>query len=195
MALSGYGPWSLIGQRLVQVFVNTLLPWFVVDWRPGLRATRRHFRDIRGFSVRMLGLRTSELLSMQTPTFMIGAFLGPVALGQFTIAWRIVEAISFVMVTPVRFVAQPAFASMQRSADHAAELLHNITEVSALFTFACFLGLAAVAGPTIVVLLGPDWEPAAPVLRVLCLVGVFLSIERLQQAYCLALGRAGRLLA
>lgn len=195
MAVLGYGPWSLIGQRLVQVAVNNILPWFAVDWRPGLKATRGHIRDIRGFSANMLGLRTTELLSVQTPTFLIGTLLGPVALGQFTIAWRIVEALSFVVVTPVRFVAQPAFASMQRSADRAAELLRNVTEVSALFTFACFMGLAAVAGPTIAVLLGPGWEPTAPVLRILCLVGVFLSIERLQQAYCLALGRAGQLFA
>ena len=195
MAITGYGPWSLVGQRLVQIFVNSFLTWFAVEWRPGFRMTRDDFRDIWGFSLKMLGLRATELISMQTPTFVIGSFLGPAALGQFTIAWRIVESISFVLVNPVRLVAKPAFAHEQRHGGRAAKLLTEFTEVTSLFGAASFLGLAAVAAPLILVFFGPDWEPTTPVLRILCLIGLFLTIERLQQAYCLALGHAGKLFA
>lgn len=195
MALQGYGPWSLVGQRLVQILVNNIVVWFAVDWRPGFRARRRHFQDIRAFSINILGLRAMEVISLQTPTFVIGYALGPVALGQFTIAWRIVEATAFVLITPVRFVAQPAFAELRRGAGLARDLLHNISEASALIAFATFLGLAAVAGPAVYVLFGPGWEPAVPALRVLCLVGMFLSIEKLQQAFCLAMGHVGKLFA
>ena len=62
-----------------------------------------------------------------------------------------------------------------------------------MITFATFLGLAAVAGPAVYVLFGPGWEPAVPVLRVLCAVGIFLAIEKLQQAFCLAMGHVGKL--
>jgi len=195
MALLGYGPWSLVGQRLVQILFNNIVVWVAVDWRPGFRATRRHFQDIRAFSVNILGLRAMEVISLQTPTFVIGYALGPAALGYFTIAWRIVEATAFVLITPVRFVAQPAFAELERAAGWARELLRDMSEASAMITFATFLGLAAVAGPAIYVLFGPGWEPAVPVLRVLCLVGIFLAIEKLQQAFCLATGHVGKLFA
>lgn len=195
MALLGYGPWSLVGQRLTQIFFNNFVVWVAVDWRPGFRATRRHFRDIRSFSVNILGLRAMDVISLQTPTFVIGYALGPTALGHFTIAWRLVEATMFVLITPVRFVAQPAFAELQRSAGWARELLHDISEASALVAFATFMGLAAVAGPVIYVLFGPGWEPAEPILQVLCLVGMFLAIEKLQQAFCLAMGHPGKLFA
>lgn len=195
MALLGYGPWSLVGQRLVQVFFNNLIVWLAVGWRPGFRATRRHFRDIRTFGVNILGLRAMEVVSLQTPTFVIGYTLGPAALGHFTIAWRIIEATAFVLITPVRIVAQPAFAELQRATGFARDLLRDISEASGLVAFATFLGLGAVAGPTIRVLFGAGWEPAVPVLQVLCLIGMFLAIERLQQAFCLAMGHVGKLFA
>jgi PST family polysaccharide transporter len=195
MALTDCGPWSLVGQRLAQVFVNNILVWFAVDWRPGFRMTRSHFRDILGFSLNMLGLRMSELVSMRTPAVVIGAVLGPAALGHFTIAWRVVESISFVLVHPIRLVAKPAFAHERRNAGKTSELLADLTEVSMILGAASFLGLAVVATPLVSVFFGDSWEPVAGTLQVLCLVGVFMTIERLQQAFCLALGYAGKLFA
>ena len=189
MAVMDFGAWSLIAQRVTQVFINNLLAWIAHPWRPGLRAGRRHFRDVSSFSMKMVSLRTSELLSIHAPTVVIGSYLGPVALGQYTIAWRLVEVLSFVLTTPIRFVAQPAFAHLQRSQRHAGRLLQEVIGASSLVTFVSFLGLAAVATPSIRYMFGDTWLPAVPVLQVLCLLGIYLSIERMQQAFCIALGR------
>ena len=38
---------------------------------------------------------------------------------------------------------------------------------------------------------GDAWLAAVPVLQILCLLGIYLSIESMQEAFCIALGRAG----
>jgi len=191
MAIMDLGVWSLIAQRVTQVFVNNALAWIAHPWRPGLRARRRHFRDVFGFSTRMVSLRASELVAINAPTVVIGSYLGPVALGQFTIAWRIVGILSFVLTTPIRFVAQPAFAHLHRSEERAGPLLQDVMNASSLVTFVSFLGMAAIASPAIQYIFGDAWISAVPILQVLCLLGIYLSIESMQQAFCIALGRAG----
>jgi O-antigen/teichoic acid export membrane protein len=194
MALMDFGAWSLIGQRVTQVFVNNALAWIAYPWRPGFRVTRRHFDDVFSFSTKMVILRASELVAINSPTVVIGATLGPTALGLYTIAWRLVEILSFVLTTPIRFVAQPAFAHLNRNQGRAGELLRDVMNALSLITFASFLGMAAVGNPAVRYLLGEEWLPAVPVLQILCVLGIYLSIERMQQGFCVALGRAGRLI-
>lgn len=191
MATMDLGAWSLIAQRVTQVSVISALAWVAHPWRPGLRARRRHFHDVLSFSARMVGLRAAEVVSRNVPTVAIGSYLGPLALGQFTLAWRLVEILSLLLTTPIRYVAQPAFAHLHRRRQHAGELLQNVMKLSSLVTFISFLGVAAVSAPAIRYIFGDAWLAAVPVLQILCLLGIYLSIESMQEAFCIALGRAG----
>lgn len=190
MALKGYGVWSFIAQRVVQMFVNYSIAWLAYPWMPKFRATRRHFQDVIGFSNQMIGLRITELISTNTPLVVIGAYLGPTILGQFSIAWRLVEILSLLLVVPIQIVAQPVFAHLDRAKKKAGSLLTNIIRISALISFPSFLGMAAVGASAIELFFGSKWIDAIPILQIICLVGIYLSIERLQQAFCLALGHA-----
>lgn len=193
MALMDFGVWSFIGQRVVQIFVNNILAWISMPWLPKFRAKGKHFKDIVGFSSQVGGLRITELISINSPLIIIGVFLGPTVLGQFTLAWRLVEVLTFLLITPIQFVAQPAFAHFNRNKERVGELLLKITQTSSLITFASFIGIAAISSPTIILLFGPEWIEASPAHQILCLVGIYLSIERLQQAFLLALGHAKNL--
>ncbi len=195
MATMEYGAWSLVGQRLVQYAVNTVIVWVVHPWRPGLRATMRHFRDIWDFGAKMVGVRTAEFFSFQVPAFVTAIFVGPIQFGYFTLAWRIVEILSIVLIVPVSFVAQPAFARLNAERTGSRDLLKDTTLAVALIAFPTFSGLAAVAPSVIMQVFGPGWEPAIPILRILCFAGFYISIMRLQHAFLLAMGRAGWIFA
>lgn len=192
MALAGYGVWSLAGQRLVQVAVNIALAWGAVTWRPGLRVGAGDFTAVLGFGSRVLGLRAAELAATQVPMVVIGATLGPAALGLYAVAWRLVELSSFLIVTPLRMTSQPAFAALTRGGGAAVTLLTDIARMSGLVSFPLFAGMAALAGPLLLVLFGAEWAGAAPVLAVLAVVGAYFCIEKVNQSFCLAAGRAGR---
>lgn len=193
MAFAGYGVWSLAGQRLVQVAVNVIMAWGAVTWRPGLRARGGDFRQVLGFGSQVLGLRAAELAATQVPMVVIGAVLGAGPLGLYAVAWRLVELSSFLIVTPLRMASQPAFAAMTRSGGVAADLLLTIARISGLVAFPLFFGMAALASPLVAVVFGAEWQGAAPPLAVLSLVGLYFCIEKVNQSFCLAAGRAGAL--
>jgi len=191
MALNGYGVWALVGQRLAQVLTNIVMAWGAVKWRPGLKTSASHCREVFRFGGAVLGLRAAELASIQVPSVIIGATLGPVVLGLFSMAWRLVEIGSFLIVTPLRMAAQPAFAAMRRSGAGASDLLLDISRLSGLVAFPAFAGLAVLASPIIALLFGVEWLDAAPMLATISVLGTYFCIEKIHQAFCLAAGRAG----
>lgn len=191
MALAGYGVWSLAGQRVTQVGVNVIMAWAAVSWRPGADISLHHIRDVFHFGHRMVGLRAAELAAVQMPSVIVGVMLGPTQAGLFSIAWRVVEIASFLVITPLRMVAQPAFSSVARSGGQAANLLVDIMRMAGLAVFPAFAGLAILSEPALIVLFGQKWAPAAPVLSVMSVFGMYLCIEKVQQTYCLAAGKIG----
>lgn len=198
-ALAGWGLWALVVQRLVLLLVDAALVWAWAGWRPGRAPSGREIREVSGMGAQVFAFTAANLAAQQAPALIIGPLLGPAALGRFAIAWRLVETAAALIATPLRFVAQSAFARLRQGGDGAEAaagvraLMGDAAEVAGLAALAGFGGLALLAGPVIALLFGPGWEEAGPVLAILCLTGGFLCLERVQTAFCLAAGRAGGL--
>ncbi|MCB2135155.1 MAG: oligosaccharide flippase family protein [Rhodobacteraceae bacterium] len=193
MALSGFGVWSFAGQWIAMIATNIVMAWTAVDWRPGLSTTAGHLRRAGGFGLQVLGLRAAELAAVQLPTLIIGATLGPVATGLYSLSWRLVETLTFLISTPLRMVSQPAFAAVRREGGRAGDLLLDIARLTGVIAFPFFVGLAVVAHPVILLLFGEEWLGAAPVLSVMAFLGLYLAIAMVQQSFCLAAGKAGEI--
>ncbi len=192
MALQGFGVWSFVGQWLTLISTNAVMAWTAVDWRPGLATSRAHLRRVAGFGAQVLGLRAGELAATQTPLLVIGATLGPEATGLFSVAWRLVETLSFLIVTPLRQASQSAFAALARQGGDAGGLLVDLSRLAAMVALPFFTGLGVLVGPIVGLVFGPNWSGAAPVLAALAPMGVYICLARVQIAYCLAAGRAGQ---
>ncbi len=192
MALSGFGVWSLVGQRLAQIGVDSALAWFGAHWLPRLDTRGADLRRILNFGGQVLGLRAAELALVQTPIVVTGALLGPAAAGYYALAWRLVETLSHLVITPIRTAAQPAFAAMRRDGARPGDMLVDTLRLATLALYPAFFGLALVAEPLLVAVFGADWRAAAPALVGLCGLGLVLSVDKLQQVFGLALGRIGR---
>ncbi len=193
MALAGFGVWSLVGQRLAVTATNIVMAWGAVSWRPAFQISRDNMRAILHFSHRILGLRAAELAAVQSPAVIIGAMLGPVQAGYYAIAWRVIEIASFLMIAPLRMVAQPAFGAMARGGGRAVDLLLDVMRLAGFLAFPTFAGLAILSEPALVLLFGQKWAPAAPVLSLMSIFGMYLCVEKVQQTFCLAAGQPGRL--
>jgi O-antigen/teichoic acid export membrane protein len=191
MALKGFGVWSFVAQWLTLISTNAVMAWTAVEWRPGFATTRAHVREAALFGGQVLGLRAGELAATQTPLLVIGATLGPEATGLYSVAWRLVETLSFLIVTPLRMASQSAFAALSREGSGAGELLLDISRLTGTVALPFFAGLGVLAAPILVLVFGPNWLGAAAVLSALSLMGVYLCFTRVQMSFCLASGKAG----
>ena len=188
LAFQGAGVWSLIALRVVQVAGNVVVAWFFSGWRPGFQGTFAHVRDFLGMGLSTLWLQAAHLVSVQSATVIFGATLGPVAAGYFSLAWRLTEIVTFLVNVPLAMVSQTAFASLRRAGQDVGLFMDSVLRVTTLLSLAIFAGLAFLAGPFVRFCFGPEWLPAVPMVQILCIVGLYKSVERIQHAFCLACG-------
>ncbi|HCF29685.1 MAG TPA: flippase [Cyanobacteria bacterium UBA11049] len=169
MAYLGWGVWSLVGQQLVGRLVAVITLWWASDWRPGLRISTKHFKDLFSFGMNMLGSSILAFFSIRSDDFLIGYFLGPVALGYYTIAYRLLIAMTQMLSATTRQVALPIFSKLQQQTEQLRQAFLNATQLLSLFVFPASLGLVALAPEVVRSLFGEQWIPSVPVMQILAL--------------------------
>lgn len=191
MALNGFGAWSLVGQRVVEIGVNTTLALIAARWWPKRLPGRDEIGLVRGLGPRVLKLRVFTLIVQQTPTVMLGIFADPRATGLYAFSARLVEIVLKLSVRVIQGVAQSAIAALRRRSGATSGFFLDLSELAALAGFVSLAGLAVIARPLTRVMLGPDWDAAADVLPMLCAAGAVLTLRSVQEAYLMANDRLG----
>ncbi len=181
MALNGFGLWSLVGQQLVGTLATTLATFTAVAWRPRLRFSWRHLREMWAFG---LNVSTSQIVAgagEQVLKLMIGSLFGSVALGYFTIAWRMVQLVRSLVSSAVYHVGLSAFARLQADRAAMGRAFVQSTRIACLAGFPIAAGIALSGEPLLLALFGAKWNPSVPLLTVLALemipifYGIFFS--------------------
>lgn len=167
MALYGWGVWSLVGQQLINVALICFYLWLVVPWRPSLRVSKRHVRDLYGFSLSITGNDILWFFAQKSDQTMVGYGFGAVALGPYSIASRVSTLLHDAIIGPLQSVAFPAFSRLQSDKAKLEQALHKFCEMSSFVSMPVFAGLAVVAPELIPVLFGPKWSAAVPILQIL----------------------------
>ena len=189
-AFAGCGVWSLVIQQLTYSALAAIMLWCSEPWRPGKFATA-DLKDLAPFAVHITSSAFLDFFNRRSDDFLIGCFLGPVVLGYYSLAYRLLLTFTRLINSPFNAVAFSAFSRLQGDEAQLRRFFGHLTRLTGAIAFPVFLGLAAIAPEFLSALFGPRWEIAAPVFRILCAVGVLHSIAFLHGALLRAAGRAG----
>jgi PST family polysaccharide transporter len=189
MALAGFGVWSLVGQALVNALVGAVVLWLGCSWRPGRDVSRATFGELSRFGANVLGERVALFTSRRSDDLLIGLVLGSVALGLYTAAYRILLLLTETLIWTVEAVAFPLFSRLQGDVQRTRRAFYTVTQLCSAVAVPAFLTLAVLAPELTRLVLGPKWEDAIPVMRVLALVGLPHAITYVNKALVTAAGR------
>lgn len=147
-------------------------------------------KEFFSFGAFQLASRLVNRAGSNIDMILIGRFLGAEALGIYSLAYQIVT-IPVLKINPiVTRVAFPVFAKSQRDHSMLREGFLSMTNMLALVSFPLLIGLAAVSDSFIEVVFGEKWLVAAPVLNILCIVGLLRVLMNPNGSILLAKGRA-----
>ncbi len=182
LVLAGFGLWSLVAQQLVGTLVSTIAAFTGVAWRPRLRFSLSRLRDMWAFGLNVSTTQIVAGASEQALNLMVGTLFGSVALGYFTIAWRMVQLIRSLISSAVYHVGLSAFARLQDDRPALGRAFVQSTRIACLAGFPIAAGIALAGEPLLLALFGAKWAPSVPLLAVLALemipifYGIFFSV-------------------
>lgn len=143
-----------------------------------------------GFGVRIFATNALAYFSRNTDNLLVGRYLGSGSLGLYGMAYR-------VLVIPVQLLGQtvtrvlfPVFSRISDDRERLGRALIAATELLAVAAVPTMAFLACSAPQFVVLGLGPQWRPAAPLVTVLALAGARETIFYITPALMTATGRA-----
>jgi O-antigen/teichoic acid export membrane protein len=89
MALAGLGVWALIGQQLASALAGTLFLWTAGSYRPSLRFSLPHLRDLLKVSSSVFASSLLSFFSSRLDQVVIGRFAGVPILGLYVLGGKI----------------------------------------------------------------------------------------------------------
>lgn len=194
-AIAGAGIWSLVVMEAARLLVSALLVFRLSSWRPGLRFARADVRELAGFNAASWAAWCTSYAESQVPRILIAASLGTQALGFFALAQGIFAQVSGVLVVPAYQALMPGLSRAQGDREAACRLAESVLRGAAVVAAPAFLGLAAVSGILVPLVLGGKWADVVPVVQLLMLLGLRSSLSTVQIAVVRGMGRAGLHLA
>ncbi len=189
MAVLGFGVWSLVAKLLVANLVGVITLWQVSDWRPGLRASRKHFKELFSYGINIVGSNFVGFFSLHGDDFLIGYFLGPVLLGYYTLAYNLLIVMSDLLISVPNAVIFPTFSRLQSEFERMKQSFYEVTQLQSIVAFPVFLGISILAIEVVKVLYGETWVASIPVLRILMLIGIFRSATYFYSSVIKAVGK------
>ena len=190
LAYSEFGVWSLVFQLLTLTLSDTIFVWIVSGWRPKFIFRISSIENLFSFSFNMMGSGIVQYMSRNADYFLIGIFLGPTALGYYTLAYKL-------MMIPLQFMSQainsvifPVFSMIKEHISKIRESYIEMVKAIAFIIMPIMSGLFILASEFVLTLYGKEWEPAILLVRILCFVAILQSICALEEPVTLSQGKA-----
>ena len=190
-ALAGLGVWSLVIQAVAQAAIATTVLWAKSPWIPAPSISRRHFRELFGFSANFAGMNLLNLTNRNADNLLIGAVLGPAALGLYSVAYAILLLMTDILMRTISAVAFPMFSRAQDDRAALRRGYFTAIQLCAAVALPSFMLVAVTAPDIVAVAFGPKWEASAPIMVTLSFIGALQSILWFNDAVISAIGKPG----
>jgi lipopolysaccharide exporter len=171
VALAYRSYWALIAGIVALRLSGTAASYLLHRFRPWL--TLAHARELLGFSSWLLFGNIVDFCRDKFSNLYLGRVFGPRATGLFAVAGELSQIPISAIAAPINRVAYSKYAEDIRANRSLANSYLEIASLIWLVSLPMCAGIIAVATEIVRLLLGPQWEDADTVVRLLTLGTAF----------------------
>ena len=189
IALVYQSVWALVAGLVAGKLAMVALSYLIDDYRPAVEFDSNYAREMFDFGKWMLASGILVFLYGQGDDAFIGWIFGASALGFYQLAYRFSNAPATEVTHVISRVAFPAFSKVQNDVDQLREGYFRVLHMTTLVGFPLSAGIIAVAPQFVYAVLGAQWAPAVPLLRLLAVWGAIRAFGANAGALFQAVGR------
>jgi O-antigen/teichoic acid export membrane protein len=191
-ALLGWGVWSLVVMNGAGQLYRLVALWVASRPRFGRPHISKEVLPLVTTGGSIFGVQLLNYAAKNADNVIIGAQLGPAALGQYSRAYALYLLPMQQLNGTLGRVALPVLSKLQDDGDRYRRYIRGALMIIGYLTIPVYAVAAAVSAPLIAILLGPGWEQAATLFSLLAIAGIAQSIGSVLGWLYITLGRAHR---
>ena len=177
LALFGFAYWSLVGMQLCVAATGLVLTWWTSGWHPTMPKRHSGVAPLLSFGVHLTASDLVGRLAASSDGILIGRFFGAEPLGLYSRANVLAARPLEQLLGPLSAVLVPVLSRLQSDPERYRRTFIRAYDTLALITFPFAALCLVLAEPLVLLLLGPQWKGAVPLLAGFSLVAVSLPLS------------------
>ncbi len=180
LAWIGWGVWSLVYGAIVGATINAVMAWILMpglSWLVPGSWDRGIIKGMLRFGVRMVGSTTVYTLYSYMDSYAVGRMLGTNALGYYSRAFDLTSKTVDTVNRTISVVLFPSYAQVQEDRERLSRVYLKSLRMISMLTIPIAVGLFSVAEELVTVLLGEEWTPAIPALKILTFMSLLKPLS------------------
>jgi PST family polysaccharide transporter len=194
LAVAGKGYWALVAQRLVSPALLFAGSWMVCRWRPARPAPAEGIRELLRFGGSVTASGLALALARSVDQILIGWLWGPAILGLYERTTRLVLLPVNTINAPVYAAGMPALSRLVDRPERYRSMFRQIMQKLALLTMPVFAITAVLADWLVLILFGPAWVQAIPLVALFSISAAYLPVLMAASLLYMTQGRPGEML-
>ncbi len=156
--------WALILGSTSTQLVRCILSYAFIPFVP--RFSLGAHRELLSFSVWLTLSKTIQMINWRVEPLILGLAVAPSMLGQYTVAKNLAGMPLREGIGPIRQTLFPAFSLMKNDRSRLRHAYQNSQGALCMLVFPIGFGVAALAEPAVLLLLGEKWLIGVPFLQI-----------------------------
>lgn len=190
MAYMDFGVWALVWQQISAQFINIIILFVTVKWRPKLIFSVQKMKQLFGYSWKLLCSALLDTVYNNIYSLIIGKFYSPADLGYYNRGKQYPMLVVENVNGSINSVIFPVLSKMQDEKERFKATVRRSMKTSTYIIFPLMAGLAAVAEPVVRIMLTDKWLPAVPFIQFCCFTYAFWPVHTANLQAIKALGRS-----
>lgn len=190
MAYTGFGVWALVAQALLASFTTMVLLLFITNWYPRLEFSLGRVKALVKYGWKILASSLIKTGYTQSINLIIGKKYTAVDLANYNRGQKYPELIAVALDNSVGTVLFPAMSKHQDDVERVRSMARLSIKVGVFLMSPLLFGLAAVAEPTVRLLLTEKWLSCVPYLRIYTLIYALQTVQTANLQAIRAVGRS-----
>ena len=179
LAYMGFGVWALVFQDVGGAIMVCILTIYVSRWFPRARFSWDSFKKLFGYGSKILGSSLINTIYSNLYTLVIGRVFSASQVGYYNRANGYAYLPAGTISDMTLRVNFPILATIQDDNERLLSAYRKLMSVPLYVLYPMLIGIAVLAEPLIIVMIGEKWLPCAHMMQILCIGYMFSPLTHL----------------
>ena len=194
MAYLSFGVWALVVQYLGNIFIDTIVLFITVEWKPVIKFSLVKLKKIYSYGWKILVVGLIDVGYSQLKSIVIAKKYSSEDLAFYNKGNEFPSTCNNFIEPTISTVLFPALAQTKDSLDEMRTITRRCIQISTYIIFPIMFGLTCVADPLVRIILTDKWENSILFLQIFCIAYLFRPIQFINNCVVRACGKSGLLL-